>query len=222
METTMEIDDLKQAWQTLDRRLERSHALQLQLHRDNKLGQLRRGLRPLVFGQTLQIIVGAVIALLSASFWIHYRQEPAFLAMGILMHVYGVAAIIHAGVTIGWLSQIDYAAPVLHIQKRLARVRKLYVYGGMALGLPWWLLWIVVMAMLAKAGADVDVLTRAPGFFWGNIGFGVLGLLGTLWFLRWSRRPERPRLAQAIESLVVGRSLRRAQTMLDDIARFED
>ena len=37
MDTTMELDELKQAWQTLERQLERHDAIQLRLYRDSKL-----------------------------------------------------------------------------------------------------------------------------------------------------------------------------------------
>ena len=46
METTMELDELKQAWQTLDRHLARQHDLQWQILRDRKLDKVRDHLRP--------------------------------------------------------------------------------------------------------------------------------------------------------------------------------
>ncbi len=46
----MELDDFKQAWQSLDRRLEQQHVLNLQLFKDGKLDETRRGLRPLKLG----------------------------------------------------------------------------------------------------------------------------------------------------------------------------
>lgn len=53
MDTTMELDDLKQAWRTLDQRLQRQNALALQAYRDRQAGKARRGLRPLLFGMAL-------------------------------------------------------------------------------------------------------------------------------------------------------------------------
>ena len=57
----MELDDFKQAWQSLDRRLEQQHVLSQQLFKDGKLDRTRRGLRPLKLGQGVQILVGAKI-----------------------------------------------------------------------------------------------------------------------------------------------------------------
>ena len=45
MDTTMELDELKSAWQVLGRQLERQEALQWQLLRERKLEHVRRGLR---------------------------------------------------------------------------------------------------------------------------------------------------------------------------------
>lgn len=53
----MELDDMKAAWQTLDRRLEQQHALNLQLFRDSRADKARSGLRPLFRGQVAQIFL---------------------------------------------------------------------------------------------------------------------------------------------------------------------
>ena len=56
----MELDDFKQAWKTLDHRLERQAAIDLQLLRDARVDRARRGLRPLAWGQALQMVIGAL------------------------------------------------------------------------------------------------------------------------------------------------------------------
>ncbi|MEY2559892.1 MAG: hypothetical protein QOG51_307, partial [Verrucomicrobiota bacterium] len=52
--TTSTLDDLKTAWQALDRKLERQHRLALHQFKETKLANLRGGFRPLVTGQTIQ------------------------------------------------------------------------------------------------------------------------------------------------------------------------
>jgi serine/threonine-protein kinase len=221
MENTMELDDLKQAWQTIDRRLEQQNALQLGMYRDGKLDTLRRRLRPLVWGQSLQILFGVLVAILSAAFWSSHRQETPMLVAGIVMHVYGVVAIIMGAITLGRLSRIDYSAPVLSMQKQLASVRRLYVIGGMLVGLPWWVLWLPALMMFARAASGADLYTNLQAWFWLNIAVGLLGLAGTWWFHRWSQHPSRPRLAKWVGDTMTGSSLRKAQGVLDEIARFE-
>lgn len=45
----MELDELKQAWQTLDRRLESRQALDDWMFLDLRAGRVRRSLRPLLW-----------------------------------------------------------------------------------------------------------------------------------------------------------------------------
>ncbi|MFT3807567.1 serine/threonine protein kinase [Arenimonas sp.] len=218
----MELDDLKNAWQTLDRRLEKQNSLQLQIYRDGKLDTLRRSLRPLRWGQALQMILGACLVILSAGFWNRYSYDTAMLIVGIVMHVYGIACIIAGGIVQGGISEIDHSAPVLTIQKQLAIVRRRYVLSGMIVGLPWWFLWVLVLVMLTKAGTGINLFASAPWLAWGGIAGGLLGLLGTWWFHRWSRDPSRPKLAKFMDDSVTGSSLRKAGALLDEIAAFEN
>ncbi len=217
----MELDELKNAWQTLDRRLEKQNSLQLQIYRDGKLDTMRRSLRPLRWGQALQMILGAGIVILSAAFWNRYSYDSAMLIVGIVMHVYGIACIIAGGIVQGGISEIDHSAPVLTIQKQLAIVRRRYVLSGMIVGLPWWFLWVLVLVMLVKAGTGLNLFVQAPWLAWGGIVGGIAGLLATWWFHRWSRDPSRPKLAKFMDDSVTGSSLRKAQSLIDEIAAFE-
>jgi len=142
MESIMEIDDLKHAWQSLDQRLDQQHTLQLHVLRERKLDSLRRHLRPLVWGHVLQMLFGVLLVLLSVSVWSQHLHQTHLLVAGLVMHLYGIAVIIFGGVMLGRISRIDYSTPVLGLQKQLASVRRQYVIGGMCVGLPWWLLWV--------------------------------------------------------------------------------
>jgi len=221
MEAIMELDDLKQAWQTIDRRLEQHNTLQLRLYRDGKLDTLRRRLRPLVWGQAMQLLFGALVVMMSAAFWSSHRQETPMLVAGIVMQVYGLTTIIMSGVTLGRLGRIDYAAPVVIMQKQLAGVRRLHVLGGMLVGLPWWVLWLPLLMMFFKAAFGADLYSNLQSWFWINIAVGLVGLSATWWFHRWSQHPSRPRLAKLVDDSMTGSSLRKAQAVLDEIAEFE-
>ena len=105
METTMEFDDMKAAWQTLDRRLEQQHALNLQLFRDSRADKARSRLRPLFWGQMAQILFGGLMILLGVSVWNSHRDVTHLLISGIIVHVYGVVAIVLAGVTLGMIQR---------------------------------------------------------------------------------------------------------------------
>jgi len=221
MESIMELDDLKQAWQTLDRRLAQNHALQFEVFRERRIDALKRHLLMLRFGQALQMLFGIGVVLVAVAFWRSYWREPAMLATGIVMHAYGVLTIAVGGLIQGRISRIDRSLPVLEIQKRLAQLRRSYVIGGMWVGLPWAFLWVICAVMLARAATGVNLYLDAPLFVYPSLAFGVLLLFGVRWFHRWSRSPAHPARAKRFENSVTGSSIRQAQRILDDIARFE-
>ncbi|HEY5970491.1 MAG TPA: serine/threonine protein kinase [Pseudoxanthomonas sp.] len=221
----MELDELKNAWQTLDRRLERQNAINLLLLKDDRTKRMRSSLRPLFWGQLAQMGFGLLFVLLAAALWMRAGSVPLnmpwyVVLAGIFVHAYGVVAIALAGGTMGLIRTIDYSAPVLGIQKQLSRLRKLYIANGMIAGLPWWFMWVPVLMVLA-ALAGVDIYAKAPSVVWIGMGVGIADLLATWWFHRWSRSPERPKLAKAVEDSVTGSSLCNAQRIAGEIAQFE-
>ncbi len=221
----MEPDELKAAWQSLDRRLERQNAISLLLLKDDRSKRMRSSLRPLFWGQLLQMLFGLLFVALAASLWIRAGSASLDLPWhvvlaGVFVHAYGVAAIALAGCTMGLIRTIDYSLPVLGIQKQLLKLRRFYIVSGMIVGLPWWFMWVPVLMVLAGL-AGADLYANAPSVVWIGMGVGIAGLLATWWFHRWSRSPQRPRLAKAMEDSVTGGSLRKAQTILGEISQFE-
>ena len=221
MDITMELDDFKSAWQTLDQRLQLNNSLKLHELRERTLAKTRSNLRPLFWGQIAQILfMGIPCILLAAVLWM---SEPAFASVivaGAVLQAYGVLTIASAGMVLGQLAKIDQAAPVVEIQKQLARTRTLYVRSGMIAGLPWWFLWVPILMVLVGLG-DVDLLANAPWLVWSGLGIGVAGLLGTFWFHRWARRPERAEFGRKVDDTLTGGSLRRAMAQLQEVRRFE-
>ncbi|MBX3690931.1 serine/threonine protein kinase [Dokdonella sp.] len=221
----MENDDLKAAWQTLNRRLEREDANNLGLLREKKLDRTRSSLRPLFWGQVAQALFGVPFILFASLLWMRAHALPEGLPLtaliaGIIVQVYGIATVAFAGETIRRIREIDYAAPVVAIQKQLAALRRTYIISGMVAGLPWWFLWVPLLAVLAGLGG-VDLHAKAPGVIWIGLGLGAAGLLATAWFHRWSRDPARPRLARVMDAAVTGASLRRARAQIEELERFE-
>lgn len=217
----MELDDFKSAWQTLDQRLQLNNALKLHELRERTLARTRSNLRPLFWGQIAQILFFGIPCIALCVFL--WMSEPAFASVivaGVVLQAYGVLTVASAGMVLGQLSNIDHAAPVIEIQKQLARTRTLYVRSGMIAGLPWWFLWVPIVMVLAGL-RDIDVLASAPWLVWSGLGIGVAGLLGTFWFHRWSRQPERAELGRKVDDSLTGGSLRRAMAQLQEVQRFE-
>ena len=220
MDTHMELDDFKAAWQTLDRRLQLDNRLKLHELRERKLDKARGNLRPLFWGQVAQILFGIPFLLLAALLWTTSPEHVSSIIAGVLVHAYGVSTIASAGVVLGQLGKVDYSMSVLDIQKQLLRARTLYIRSGMVAGLPWWFLWIAILQVLTGLG-DVDLLVKAPVLVWLGYGIGVIGLLGTWWFNRWARQPERAEFGRKVDDSLTGGSLRKALAQLDELRRFE-
>jgi hypothetical protein len=215
-----ELDDLKTAWQTLNRNLERQHTLALHQFKEGKLARFRAGFRPLVVGQIIQLISGALLSIFAGSFWFDHPGVPHLMFYGISLHAYGIMFIVFAARDLFLISRLDYAAPVLALQKQIADLRAWHVRAAIWFGIAGCFIWIPLMLIIFyKLGADVWV--RNPGV----VGWFVLsGLvcLGILYgIILWSRRPGREKLAKNLESSSAGRSVTRAQAVLDEIARFE-
>ncbi|WP_031339709.1 hypothetical protein [Xanthomonas maliensis] len=216
----MELDDFKSAWQSLDRRLQLDTMLQLHALRERKLDKTRGSLRPLFWGQVVQILFGLAFILLASLLWMSHPAHASSIVAGVLVQAYGVVTIVAAGLVLGQIGNIDYSQPVLGIQKQLLRARTLYIGSGMVAGLPWWFLWVAILQALAGLG-DVDLLAKAPALVWSGYGIGIAGLLATGWFHRWARRPQRAELGKTMDASLSGGSLRKALAQLDELQRFE-
>ena len=212
----MELDDMKLAWAGLDQRLDKQYALNFQLLRDGKLDKARRGLRPLVWGQAIQLTVGVLVTIWAGAFWATRWHVVHLLICGLLVHLYGILLIVFAARVLYLIQRLDYAAPVVVIQRQLADLRSWRVRVeapvDRVLGC---FIWIPVTWMsLAWYGIDL----WSPGFMLWAIASSLVGLAAVVWVLWLMRRAG---MARKIEDNAAGRSLQKAEAMLVDIARFE-
>ncbi|MEP6907900.1 MAG: hypothetical protein ABI858_07990 [Pseudoxanthomonas sp.] len=216
----MELDDLKQAWQTLDRRLEHQLSQKGWLVQELQTRKTRSRLRPLIFAQTLQIIAGVLLVALSASFWIKYLHEPHLLVEGLLLHGYGLMMIAFAVRDLVLVGQIDYAAPVITIQTQLTRLGAWRIRCALWFAATWCLVWIP-LALVLLYGQGVDLWVAAPAtVYWSFASSAVsLGLIYALF--RWSRHPGGAWLRRFFDDSFAGRSVTRAHAALEEIAQFE-
>ncbi|MGH8216164.1 MAG: hypothetical protein ACREPZ_10785 [Rhodanobacteraceae bacterium] len=212
----MELDEMKLAWQELDARVQRTHALNLLLLKDSGTVKARRRLRPLVFGQALQLAIGVALSVWGASLWASHLRQLDVLVCGLTVHAYGVLLIVFAARNLYLIQHIDYAAPVLDIQRRLAELRAFRVRVEAPVNLAICsFLWIPPMWVgLAAVGFDVPVRV----FMYWAIGSSLTGLAALLlvvWTMRWMG------YGRKVKDNSAGRSIVRAQAALDEIARFE-
>jgi hypothetical protein len=221
MEATMELDELKSAWQTLDRHMQRQSILDLLAFRERKLDKVSSGMRRMYWGKIVQILFGDALIYFGIIGVMRYLTVPHLLFCSAFMLAYGVLIVVLGGVALGRISRIDYAAPVLEIQKRVGALHRFHIIANLCAGLPWWFLWIAIFALEVKANLGVDLFVTVPEFVWISVAIGLVGLFASMWFYRRSRDPRHPAAAHALESATAPRSLRDARNALEEIARFE-
>jgi hypothetical protein len=215
----MELDDLKQAVANLDRSVAQMRDIGAAAHRERRMDRTRASLRPVLWEHAGQVALGVVLALAIGPFWWSHRAEPALLVAGLLLHVYGVLMIVLGLRVIVSVRTLDLDAPVVEIQRAIAKLRRSYVMTGFVVGLPWWVLWIPLVMVVF--GFDPMSSASRP-WLAANLIIGVAGIAGTLWYYRslWAEPVDSER-RRSVEESASGKSFRSAQRFLDEIARFE-
>jgi hypothetical protein len=214
----MDLDDLKHAVATLEREAADARSFRVAARKEKQLDRTRASLRPVFWEHAAQVTLGLGLTVVGQAWW-SKLDEPALLVAGIILHVYAWLMIVLGVRVIVSIRTLDLDAPVVEIQKALARLRRSYVMTGFVVGMPWWVLWIP----LAMVVFGIDLTGR---FSWAwlaaNVVIGIVGIAGTLWYFRhlWIG-PKDSERRRSIEASVSGGSFRKAQAFLDEIARFE-
>jgi hypothetical protein len=208
---TMELDDIKQAWQQLDRRL-------AAIEDDGARRTVHDHLRALRVGQWALVGMGIGLAWVAGSFWFDHRHNAAMLASGLFLHAYALVFVVAGARNLYLQSRIDYAAPVLAIQASLARLRHWRaMWEGWVFGVANCLAWVPMLVMLF-AYAGVDIWARSPltVVAWLCAAGACLGVF--IGVQRWSQ--SNPRVRRVLDCNTIGAGLRRAGATLDELERF--
>jgi len=216
----MELDEMKAAWLALDRRLAREEALTLITFREGRLDRLRAMLRPLVMARIAQIVLGALMALAFAPFWLEHLATPHFVVIGASLHLYALMMIIGGARDLFMIHRIDYAAPVVEIQLRLAELRAWLLKSAPVFGAVGCFIWIPFTLWAFEVLFGADLWTNAPIVVWMFVGWGVIALAVLLLALHVARHPGRTKWAERFERGMIGSRLANAQRFLDEISAF--
>jgi hypothetical protein len=218
--TYADLDALKSTWQSLNRTLDRQHSLALHQFREKKLHRFRTGFRPLVIGQIIQIMCGGLLALVAGSFWVNHLGVVHLMVYGISVHLFAITLIVFAARDLYLVRRFDYAAPVLVLQKQIADLRDWHLRAGLWFGVAGCFIWIPLLLIIFQ-GLGADVWRRNPVIVSWLLVSGLI-CLGVLYGnIAWSRRPGGEKFAKNLEDSSAGCSVKRAQSLLDEIRRFE-
>jgi len=216
----MELDEMKNAWLALDRRLERQEALNLATFRERRLDRARASLRPMLIGRIVQVLAGAILAMTFAPFWVEHLATPHLVVIGASLHLYALMLIVGGLRDIYLVRRIDYAAPVLEIQRQLTELRAWLLESAPVFGAIGCFIWVpfVLWAFIMLFGADI--YAHAPEVVYWLLASGAVGLVPMLLVLRGVRHPARSKWAAMLERSIVPAGVYKAQRFLDEVAAF--
>ena len=210
-ETMMEFDDLKTAWQALDRRLREQGKFQVELIKDRKLAQVKSTLRPALIGNVIQLLVGIAMEFLFAPFWVEHLATPYLLISGLLLHAYALMFVIYAGREIYLILHLDYGGPVLTLQKELDYLRLWRIRMAPHFGIVGSVIWIPLLFVILK-WLGVEIALNEPKVILWLVS-SLLVSLGVLFaIMKWGK---------SAGDSSVGTNILRAQSLLKDVAQFE-
>ncbi|MEX1826192.1 hypothetical protein [Luteibacter sp. CQ10] len=198
----MELDELKIGWKALERRVA---ALEVQVPARG-VGPVHAELRPLVVGQSVQMVFGIALAMAAGAFWFDHRDAPGPLVAGLLLHLYGIAMIVAAARNLVLVARARASAPLLELQARVAALRAWRIREGRWFGVVGCFMW-VPMIVWAFGLAGVDIVAVRPGYVGWNLLTAVACLAAYLVVRRLGKVPE-------------GASVRRARERLAEVERF--
>ncbi len=220
----MELDELKRAWTEHDRKLEVSIRLNTSMMRGSMLDKARTAMTRLSLLLGLELALILPVAVWLGSFMWQHTAEARFLIPAVTLHVCVIALVIVCVRQIAAISQVDYGAPVVAIQKRLEvlRVERIRATKWTLLLAP--LAWTPMSIVALKSLIDVDVYA-AFGTIWlgTNVLFGLVVLaVGALLSRRLADSVKRASLLQRLSRDIAGQNLSAAIDFLRSLAQFEN
>jgi hypothetical protein len=220
---TMELDEMKQAWAHMELRQDGLETLLRQDLRDRRRDKARASMRWGLLWQSVEVACWLAFVVWIASFWVAHRQVTHLLVVGLLLHAYGIAGIWSSVTQWFLLSRIYlYDAPVLVLQRRVAQLRRFRMVSTLALGLPWWFLWLLLPLVALTWWSGVDMFAAPSGWIWANMAVGVAGSACSLWLARrLARHPIKSAWLQRMVDDLSGRTLVRVSRQMAEIAQFE-
>jgi len=222
----MELDELKAEWRVRNAVLERELKQQSVMLRDSfverRLERIRRRGAMGPFSLVVYVAFLAGFGLYLADSWGRWE----FFAPGLLLMIWTV---VMGALTIREqqeLRAVDFAAPVLEIQQKLARLgatrARTFQWAFLTGQILWWIPFVIVV-MWGVFGVDLyRVSDFMPRFMAINIGVGLV----LIPVLLWVSHLVGPRLAasaagSSILDGVIGRDLAEARALAQRLAQFE-
>jgi len=222
-EAVTDPDDLKRQWSAQERGLDAGLRLNARLLRGVTQGWAESALGRLLRLLLAELAILAGVGVWLASFLVDRLLEPRFLAPAAVLEAGVVLLVLGLARQILTIERVDYAEPIVAIQKRLASLRVTRVRVLMAALLAGPLAWIPILIVALRGLFDVDAYRVFSGA--GLVTNVIFGLLLVPLAIRFSRsqaaRMESWPFAQRLLRVLAGYNLNAASGFVADLERFE-
>ncbi|MEO8585619.1 MAG: hypothetical protein ABI584_05625 [Acidobacteriota bacterium] len=220
----MELEELQRLWADQDKKLDAGIQLSKRLLHATVMGKAEAATRPLSRLLWFELLFTFPAVLLIGSFLAEHVAEARFFIPALGLHL-GVIALLVSGIRqLAVLRTIDYGAPILAIQKRLASLRVLRIrtvkWTFILAPLAWTPLLIVVLKGLF--GVDAYSMFGARWLI-ANVLFGLAVIALAIWLSRrYADQMDRSPVLQRLMRELAGQSLTTAKSVLGSLSQYEE
>jgi cytochrome c biogenesis protein CcdA len=215
----MELDELKDSWQRLDRRVQELTLINRRLVIDNSVRKARWRLAPLVLGASAGAFVGAYFAVLSAVFIGDHLDSPAARIAGVALLVMSLVFFAIHSTRLFLAHRIDFTRPVLEIQRSLATLQRWEAWSFHAVWVACCLLPLGFLNGAAIALKGAKLWEDAPVYLLVNLLVWLVAGVGPLLVYLWSRR-RNGRIAARMDTFLSSHSISSAKAAIEEIDEF--
>ena len=219
----MNFEDWKNQWAAYDKKLETSMRLNLKLLRESSSHKAKSTLRRMSFFIGVELVIDLAAVIVLGMFIANHVREPAFLATAIALDALAIFHVAFGIYQLVVLAGLDFSAPVMVIQKKLATLRIRRIRATLWTFLLSPLLWILWLIVVFKGVTGVNPYTTFPAsWLIANVLLGVAVIPLMLWVSkRFAHRFQKSPLIQRIMDDIAGRSLSEATSFMDELSNFE-
>ena len=221
----MDLDSLKALWKETDRRVASIESI-VRLQQRTAWASTREHTRSKLSSVRLvlwyEVAAGAAAAMIAGSYLADNIRSIQFAVPAGLLQLAAIVTLAFAAYQLMALAEVDYAGPVVPMQRQLARLRAVRARGNRWLLLSAPLLWALLVIVVPHGLLGVDVYrTFGPPWVLANLAFGFAVIGSGVLVIRWFPRLRGSAFLGRIGDDLTGRRVAAASAALEEIGRFQ-
>ena len=218
----MELDELQQAWQQYDRKLDRYLELNRRVLKEINMQKTRSHLRMISIRSILEAGFFLVVMITLGNFMAQHPDRMPLFLPALVLNVFAIIGLSGSVGQIVLISQIDYSAPIASLQRKLQRLRTHFIQTLRLtlLSIPFYMAYILLGFYLLWG---VDLYLYGDRNWWiAQIILSVALVPLALWLYRkiHHRNMHLPWVRRLVYS-AGGRSVEKAMALLGELEDFE-